>query len=214
MSVSKSARTNIKQAIFNAKVLVIVRLKSQSEVSPLISCVINAGIKALEITSNTPGFCEEIAAARKAHPHILIGAGTILEDSQAKKAIRSGAQFLVTPNINKSIVEVAHDNDIPVLMGAYTPSEIAKAIEWEADIIKLFPAGDLGLGYYKSIQGPFDNTSIVPVGGIDLHNIRSWFDAGAPAVGIGSDIASVIRSKTDESTIANRVKSYLAAIPD
>src|SRR5690606_11782511 len=147
-------RKRIRRSILLHKLVAIVRLKQQNQIAAVLESLVIGGIKALEITTNTPGFEEEIAKARKRYPQILIGAGTITSPDFAMRAINAGAQFLVTPNTDREIISIAHQYDIPVLMGAATPTELNLAVQAGADIIKLFPAAPLGLDYFKAIRAP------------------------------------------------------------
>src|SRR5690554_2112828 len=114
-------RKEIIDILLQEKLVAIVRLKELGTAEKAIKSLVEGGVKALEITSNTPRYLEEISKARKTFPNILIGAGTITNASIARDAIMAGAQFIVTPNTNKSIVKMAHHYNIPVLMGALSP---------------------------------------------------------------------------------------------
>jgi 2-dehydro-3-deoxyphosphogluconate aldolase/(4S)-4-hydroxy-2-oxoglutarate aldolase len=178
-------RTAIVTRIEQAKVIAIIRLQNSSSMEELLLTLYQAGIRVLEITSNTPNYCAEITKARILFPEMLIGAGTILYAPMAQAAIDAGAQFLVSPNVNPAVIATAHKADIPILTGALTPTEIATALEYKADIIKLFPAGSLGISYFKQLQGPFDTVKFFAVGGINATNAAEWLQAGACGVGIG-----------------------------
>ena len=91
---------------------------------------------------------------------------------------------------NVDIISIAHQSNIPVLMGAMTPSEIAEAVEHGADFIKIFPAGALGLDYFKALLGPFNNVKFFAVGDISLNNALGWFKAGVVGIGIGSSLTN------------------------
>jgi 2-dehydro-3-deoxyphosphogluconate aldolase/(4S)-4-hydroxy-2-oxoglutarate aldolase len=198
-------RQQIVEIIKQEKIVAIVRLKEQSRVLTLLESLIKGGITILEITSNTPGFSSEISKARKLYPNVLIGAGTVTNPQIAYGAVRAGAQFLVTPNVNKEVIEIAHRNNIPVLMGAATPTEICTAIENSADLIKLFPAGNLGIDYFRSIKAALDKVDFFAVGGIDLSNLKAWMDAGAAGVGVGSALTkSVGINNEDAETTVNK----------
>lgn len=198
-------RAQIVEIIKQEKLIGIVRLKEQSNVMALVGNLIKGGVAILEITSNTPGFSNEISQARKLYPHVLIGAGTVTNPQIADGAIRAGAQFLVTPNVNKGVIEIAHKNNIPVLMGAATPTEICTAVENGADLIKLFPAGDLGIDYFRSIKAALDKVDFFAVGGIDLSNLKDWMDAGAAGVGVGGALTKPVgKSNEDIETTVNK----------
>ena len=207
-------RAEIVKIIKKEKIVAIVRMKEQLEVPAFINSLIKGGIKALEITSNTPGFSEEIANARNLYSQfgVLIGAGTVTNIEIAKEAIKAGAQFLVTPNTNIEVIKIAHTHDIPVLMGAVTPTEVCVAIENGADIIKLFPAGSLGINYFKSIKAPLEKVDFFVVGGINLSNIKDWMEAGASGVGLGSVLTQTTIREGDIKPIESTVKKFIQLI--
>lgn len=187
-------KEGILNKILKERIISIVRLNSDERIYGVLENLVNGGIRVLEITSNTPNFNVHIAAARQKYPEILVGAGTITTPELAALAIKAGAQFLVTPNTDKGVVDEAKTKDIPVLMGALSPSEIANAILYGADIIKLFPAGHFGVSYFKALKGPFSDTRFLAVGGIGLDNIKDWLDAGIDGLGIGS---TLVKAKFD-----------------
>lgn len=205
-------RKKIVQSLLRHKLVAIVRLKQQDQVANVLESLVAGGVQVLEITSNTPGFAEEIANARNKYPQILIGAGTITTTELALTAVKVGARFLVTPNTNLEIVKLAHLYDIPVLMGATTPTEISASVEAGADIIKLFPAAPLGLEYFKAIKAPFDDVFFFAVGGIGLENLKDWMDAGAAGVGIGGALAKPIFNDADREHCINTAKEFVKCV--
>ncbi|MFC3120675.1 bifunctional 4-hydroxy-2-oxoglutarate aldolase/2-dehydro-3-deoxy-phosphogluconate aldolase [Agaribacter flavus] len=206
------SRQGILAQILQERVVGIVRLKEQNQVAECLACLIEGGMRCLEITSNTPGYVEEIAKARARFPDILIGAGTITNAEKAHLAVEAGAQFLVTPNINEDVVKLAHEADIPVLMGALTPTEINLAVEWGADIVKLFPAGDIGIGYCKGIMGPFNDIPLMAVGGVSKENVVEWLQAGIAGVGIGSQLCRAVSNEEDKREHTEYVKGFMRLV--
>jgi len=208
-------RSEIVKIIKEEKILAIVRMKEQISVPSFLNGLINGGLKVLEITSNTPGFSKEITNARDLYSNsdVLIGAGTVTNSAIAKEAIKAGAQFLVTPNTNIDIIKIAHKHDIPVLMGAATPTEVCVAIENGADIIKLFPAGSLGIDYFKSIKAPLAKVDFFVVGGINLLNMEDWMEAGASGVGLGSVLTQATKGDNGLGSIESTVKKFIQLIP-
>ncbi len=200
--------------ILAAKLISIIRLKEQAAVAQTVDALVAGGIQVLEITTNTPSFAEAIEKANNRHPNVLIGAGTVVTSDLAKQAIAGGAQFLVTPNTNKEVADIGIAHDIPVLMGAMTPTEVANALSYGADIIKLFPAGDLGISYFKSLKGPFDSVPFFAVGGIGESNIGDWFEAGIDGVGLGSSLVkSGITMDADFKKISILAEKFIKFIP-
>lgn len=202
-------RKEIAHSIEQEKIVAIIRLKTQSEVAIAIEGMVLGGLKVLEITSNTPGFNEEIKKARASYPNILIGAGTVINVKIAKIAIEAGAQFLVTPNTNIDVLKLAHHYDLPVLMGAFTPTEVCLALDNGADIIKLFPATNLGLPYFKAIRGPLDNAKFFVVGGINLENTQEWLKAGASGIGIGGVLTNSPNGEICQKTIEKNAQKFI-----
>ncbi len=204
-------RKEILEFIEQEKIVAIIRLNEQIKAPHVVKNLILGGIKVLEITSNTPGYLDEINNARRLYPNVLVGAGTVTDTRIAENAIKAGAQFLVTPNTNKAIVTEAHKYDIPVLMGALTPTEVCLAVEYGADIVKLFPAGNLGIDYFKAIRGPFNHVKFFIVGGIDLNNMQDWIEAGALGFGIGG---SLMGSNENKEDIAKRVAKFIKLVKE
>jgi 2-dehydro-3-deoxyphosphogluconate aldolase/(4S)-4-hydroxy-2-oxoglutarate aldolase len=209
-------REDLLVIIKKEKAIAIVRTEEQLKVPQLIASLVSGGIKVIEITSNTPGYLEEITNAKKRYSDsdIIIGAGTVINAKIAKEAIKAGAQFLVTPNTNTEVITLAHDNDIPVIMGAITPTEICRAVEYGADIIKLFPSGNLGIDYFKSIKAPLDTITFFVVGGINLSNIEEWIAAGISGVGLGSALTNVVKETHGLEPRENTVHKFVKIIKE
>ena len=207
-----TTRKKIAEKILSHQLVAIVRANDSSTVQASIDCLVAGGVQVLELTSNTPDYCLHIQVALQKHPELLVGAGTILNAQLAKKAIAAGAQFLVTPNVNFQVIELAHESNIPVLMGASTPTEIASAVAYGADIIKLFPANALGLEYFKAIKAPFNDTLIFAVGGIKLENANAWLSAGADGIGVGNELVKVLNDENEVQVHTAFVKQFMSSI--
>lgn len=192
--------------------MAIIRLKRQGQVGPVIEGLVSSGIRVLEITSNTPGFLDEIENARKQYPNTLVGAGTITNTQLAISAIEHGAQFLVSPNTDPELIQMAHKYDIPILIGALTPTEIYTASQCGADIIKLFPAESLGIEYFKAIKGPLNEMDFFVVGGIDLNNIHDWMKVGVKGFGIGGELTSSIDGPHGMEAMKKKARKFLRQV--
>ncbi|MDR7089272.1 bifunctional 4-hydroxy-2-oxoglutarate aldolase/2-dehydro-3-deoxy-phosphogluconate aldolase [Cellvibrio fibrivorans] len=195
------------------KLIVILRVKHSEDIIPIVQCLAAAGIKALEVTANTPNFCAAISRIRSEFPEVLVGAGTITNVLLAQQAMAAGAQFLVTPNTSSAVVKVAHEQEVPVVMGAFTPTEIVAAIEAQADIVKLFPAEPMGPDYLKSLAfGPFNDTIFFPVGGINELNIERWANSGAKGIGVGGSLAAPVRTPEEAQRLVERLKTLIEKV--
>ncbi len=181
-------RSKILGKIIETGVVSIIRMKTSNHIMNVLESLQAGGVNTWEITLNTPNalqFIERIATEDSAN---LIGAGTVLDAAMANKAIDAGAKFLVTPVVKPDIVVVAHKHEVPVFMGAFSPTEILTAHECGADMVKLFPAGIHGLPYFRAVQGPLAGIKLIPTGGVTPDNAGEWILAGAYAVGIGSSL--------------------------
>ncbi|WP_041522691.1 bifunctional 4-hydroxy-2-oxoglutarate aldolase/2-dehydro-3-deoxy-phosphogluconate aldolase [Gilvimarinus agarilyticus] len=197
--------------LLREKLVVIIRLTKPEDADAIVAALLGGGVKAVEITSNTPGYAQKISQLRKKHPELLIGAGTITSVALADEAVAAGAQFLVTPNTCRQLVKRAHQLDVPAVMGAMTPTDVVQATAAGADIVKLFPSGELGPGYLTSLaRGPFIGTPFFPVGGVDEHNARQWMEAGACGVGVGGRLAAPVSSPADAEALTQKAARIVA----
>jgi len=136
---------------------------------------------------NTPGAEEIIAGSRDIVPAgKYLGMGTVRNITEAERAYDAGAMFLVTPNIDLDVIGFARSKDIPVVAGALTPTEVYKAWDVGASLVKVFPCRALGgPQYIRELRGPFDYISLVAVGGVTIENVSEYLQAGAKAAGVG-----------------------------
>ncbi len=175
--------------IIDHGVVAVIRMKDTDRLLKVIEAVRDGGVKCIEITMTVPGAVEIIRQLSGIVPKdVLIGAGTVVDEETAQKVIDAGATFVVGPILNLKMISACNNRDIPVLPGCYTPTEILKAWNAGADIIKVFPATTLGPKYFKDLRGPFPDIRLMPTGGVTIDNVGEWILAGACAVGIGSDL--------------------------
>jgi 2-dehydro-3-deoxyphosphogluconate aldolase/(4S)-4-hydroxy-2-oxoglutarate aldolase len=175
----------------NPGIIAVVRADRLEFVLPLSEALIAGGVIAIEITLTTENALEAIAdASRKLEDRALIGVGTVLDGETCRSAIGAGAQFVVSPICRPEFVSIAHAAQLPVILGAYTPTEAQLAHEAGADFVKIFPADGLGPGYIRSILAPLPHLRIVPTGGVDAGNVADFLNAGCAAVGVGSSLVS------------------------
>jgi 2-dehydro-3-deoxyphosphogluconate aldolase/(4S)-4-hydroxy-2-oxoglutarate aldolase len=168
-------------------VIGILRGIGADRFSFLMQAAFSAGLQAIEVTLNTPGAEAIIVANRDRVPAgKYLGMGTIRNPLEAQKAYEAGAMFIVTPNADPEVIEVARTRGIPVIAGALTPTEIYRAWEAGAAMVKVFPCRALGGPHYiRELCGPFDHIPFVAVGGVTIENAREYMQAGAAAVGVG-----------------------------
>lgn len=178
------------QKIFEKKIIAVLRSEDCSKkVIGAVEALIAGGISAIEITYTTRNPVEIIKrlAGRK---DILLGAGTILNLKDARDAVSAGAEFVVSPCLIPEVVAFGVKNNLLVMPGVFTPTEVYQAINQGARVLKLFPGSIGGPEQLKALRGPFPEIQIVPTGGVNKRNIRDWFAAGALAVGMGGNLIS------------------------
>ena len=167
----------------------IIRHIPAAAVSQILPVYQAAGLTTVEITMNTPDAETMIRAARQQYPDTLnVGAGTVCSEADLALALAAGAQFIVTPVINKKVLKTCVKKGIPIFPGAFTPSEIYKAWSLGASMVKVFPTTQLGPGYIRDIKAPLNQIKLLPTGGITLQNMVDFLQAGASGFGIGSHL--------------------------
>lgn len=177
------------------KIVAIARRVPVSEIIHTAEALYEGGIRLLEITfDQSSSKCisdtvKSIESVRNAlGDKMSIGAGTVVTKEQAQAAHSAGAEFCLAPDVNPSVIEEVKKAGLISIPGAFTPSEILSAWNSGADIVKLFPAGTLGLPYFKAVRGPISHVPLMAVGGISESNFLDYLNAGFCSCGIGSNI--------------------------
>jgi 2-dehydro-3-deoxyphosphogluconate aldolase/(4S)-4-hydroxy-2-oxoglutarate aldolase len=194
-------------------ILGILRGVELDIIEPLVETIISSGLETMEITMNTANAVDLIKKAKQASGNRLtIGAGTVLTKDSLKSALGSGATFIVTPVVVEDVVEYCVKKEIPVFPGALTPTEIYRAWQAGATMVKVFPAKFFGTDYFRKIKGPFNQIELLACAGVTAQNMKDYFASGASAVAFG---ASVFRKEwleeKDFKSIALAVKEYIDA---
>lgn len=171
------------------KILAVLRGSSTDAVIEAGVVLAEAGIEVLEVTFTVPGCAYAIAELKKRLPQATIGAGTVTTHQELEEALAAGADFLVTPGTTPTLLRALSDGGTTFFPGVLTPSEVMAAQEAGAQAVKLFPGSFTGPPGLKALRGPFPGLQVVPTGGVSPSNVAQWFDAGAVAVGAGSDLA-------------------------
>ena len=203
----------VKDLLVKHKIVAIVRGARPADVTAIVQALYDGGIRAAEITLNSDNalsVIKETAAAM--HDKMLIGAGTVLNASSALAAIDAGALFIISPSLDIETIAVTKAQGIVSIPGAYTATEILKAHEAGADIVKVFPAGSPQ--YIKDIRGPLSHIPLMPTGGVDVSNISAFLQAGAVACGIGSALVNSSETVTKDylTRLTGRALAFVQAI--
>jgi 2-dehydro-3-deoxyphosphogluconate aldolase/(4S)-4-hydroxy-2-oxoglutarate aldolase len=192
-----NCRMAVIDSLLEHKIIAILRGAQPKDVFPIVQALYEGGIRAVEITLNSPDalrLIREIATAMK--DKMLVGAGTVLDANEAAEVIGAGAQFIIAPCVNIDTIRLTKQKGVVSIPGAYTPTEILTAFKAGADIIKLFPASTPQ--YLREVKAPLSHIPIMPTGGINLDNILAYKNAGAVAFGIGTSLVDTKKEITEE----------------
>lgn len=195
-------------AIAEAKVVGIIRTEDAEQAVRAARAVAAGGVEVLEIALTTRDGLEAIRELRD--DGYLLGAGTVLDAATARLACLAGARFLVTPAVLPEVVETGHAYGVPVLPGAATPTEILTALRAGADLVKVFPAAQLGPGFVRAVRAALPQAPLVPTGGVDAENAAQWLSAGAVAVGCGGALTR--GSAEDMTKAAGALRDAVAGV--
>jgi 2-dehydro-3-deoxyphosphogluconate aldolase / (4S)-4-hydroxy-2-oxoglutarate aldolase len=208
------SRSAVLLAIRKTGIIPVIRGESSAVALAVVETLAEAGLAIAEITMTVPAAIEAIVAAKKRFgDKMLIGAGTVTDEETVRRAIDAGAEFIVSPCFVPDVIDAVRREDVAVLPGALTPSEIFRAFRDGADMVKVFPVQNVGgAAYLRALRGPFPEIPLVPTGGVTLDNLGELFAAGAVAVGVGSELISKeALARRDYATIGALAGQFLAA---
>ncbi|MBP1963989.1 bifunctional 4-hydroxy-2-oxoglutarate aldolase/2-dehydro-3-deoxy-phosphogluconate aldolase [Paenibacillus aceris] len=206
--------TDVLQQLKSSKVIAIIRGIEPAQAQPLFEALEGGGIKLAEVTLNTPNALQIIQMMRKKYEgRMAIGAGTVLNAAYADEAIRAGAQFLISPNVDQGMIERALAGRVLPIPGALTPTEIVQAMNFGASTVKLFPCSSLGPSYLKELKGPLSDVNLLTVGGITKDNAAAYLKAGAFSIGIGGSLIALSEIQNGNyQAITTYAKQLMAAV--
>jgi 2-dehydro-3-deoxyphosphogluconate aldolase / (4S)-4-hydroxy-2-oxoglutarate aldolase len=166
-----------------------VRVSTPEDAWFAAEAVSRGGIPIVELTMTVPKAAELIIHLVKKHPHIVVGAGTVLDVETARACLDAGASFITSPGLDLATVEFVAKQGVAVLPGALTASEVMAAVKAGADFVKIFPCAQVGgADYIRALRAPFPNVSFIAAGGVNQQNVSEYIHAGAAAVGIGAHL--------------------------
>lgn len=188
-----SYRYEITRAVVRQGIIAIVRTPDADSAVKAAVPLLDAGLTSLELPLTNLQAPQAIQHLRETYPDAIIGAGSVLDEASAVAAIRAGAQFLVAPNLELSVIRAGHRYGAAVLPGAGTVSEVVQALEMGADAVKVFPAPTPQ--WVKDVLAVLPYAPLVPTGGVAPADVPAWLKAGAVACGVGSALS---RTPLDE----------------
>jgi 2-dehydro-3-deoxyphosphogluconate aldolase/(4S)-4-hydroxy-2-oxoglutarate aldolase len=195
----------------------VIRVSSAQEAIDVADAIKEGGVTLIEITMSVPGAIDTIKElTQKYKDEIIMGAGTVLDPETGRTALLAGAQFIVSPTLNLDLIQLAHRYSAVVIPGTMTPTEILTAWNAGADMVKVFPAAQLGgPEYIKAIRGPLPQILLVPTGGVNLQNAGAFIKAGAAALGVGGELVDKKAVKEKKfNVITENTRAYLKTIKE
>ncbi len=206
------------QLIEKGGVVPVVRLPDLAGTVELARALLGGGVTAFELTMTSPGALDALTLLREQVPAFAQGAaalgmGSVLDRKMAAEAIARGAQFVVAPTLDLPTVTYCAGLGVPVMPGAFTPTEVQTAWQAGAAVVKVFPATKLGPGYFQDILAPLPHLKLMPTGGVDLENAGSFVRAGAVAVGVGSALVrKAWVANGNWQAITEQARRFVAAV--
>jgi 2-dehydro-3-deoxyphosphogluconate aldolase/(4S)-4-hydroxy-2-oxoglutarate aldolase len=183
----------------------------------VIEAIRAGGVPVLEITMTVPRAIKVIEqVADRYGSEVVVGAGTVLDAETARSCILAGASFVVSPALNVGTIEMCRRYSIAVMPGALTPTEVVTAWDAGADVVKVFPCGAVGgAKYLKALKAPLPQVEMIPTGGVSLATAAEFIEAGAFALGVGSDLVDTkaIRAGQPEK-VTEAARSYVSTVRD
>jgi 2-dehydro-3-deoxyphosphogluconate aldolase/(4S)-4-hydroxy-2-oxoglutarate aldolase len=162
------------QIALAGRVIPVVVMENADRAEPLAEALLAAGMRCAEVTFRTEAAAEAIKRM-SAFDELIVGAGTVLNPAQAAQAIEAGAGFVVTPGLSAGVVKYCQEHEVPVTPGVATASEIMTALDLGVDLLKFFPAGNLGgPKTLKALCGPFRQVRFIPTGGVNAGNLADY----------------------------------------
>jgi len=201
--------------LLSEKIIAIVRLDSGEKLVKVAEALKGGGISVIEFTCSTPGALDMLKeASARFGQDVLLGAGTVLDPETARATILAGAEFIVTPTINLETIAMCKRYGKPVVAGAMTPTEMMTVWEAGAELIKVFPASNIGgPDYIKAVLAPLPQLRLVPTGGVSADNAAQYLKMGAAAVAVGGNLVNKKAVANDEwDAISAEAQRLVAAI--
>lgn len=196
------------------RAIAIIRVAQYDLGIHLAKAVAEGGIELIEITWNSDRPAQLIQHLRDHLPDCEIGAGTLLTQTDMEQAIAAGAKFLFTPHVNIDLIRAAVAQQIPIVPGALSPTEIVMAWQAGATCVKVFPIQSVGnANYIRHICAPLGNIPLIPTGGVTLENARTFLEAGAIAVGMSGQLfPKEAIAQGDWKVVTQRVERLVKAV--
>lgn len=194
-------------------IVAVVRAENAEQALQISEAVKAGGIQAIEITMTVPGAVDVIKelASNYKNNEILIGAGSVLDAETARACLLAGAEYIVSPSLDLETIKLCNRYQKAVMPGAMSVTEVVKAMEAGADVVKIFPATLFGPKIIKAIKGPLPQAPLLPTGGVSLDNVGEWIKAGSFAVGVGSALTAGAK-RGDYKEVTETAREFIKRI--
>lgn len=202
------------QKILESGLVAIIRHTEARGLIEVMRAIAAGGIRVAEVTFTVPDAVEVLKEAKKSlKDEVLLGAGTVLDPETCRAAILAGAEFIVSPTVNREVIAMCRRYNKVVMPGAFTPTEILTAWEAGADIVKVFPSEVLGPAFFRAVLRPLPQVRLMPTGGVELKSVVDYVKAGACCLGIGSPLVDPkwVASQ-DYSALTQRAQEFVDAL--
>lgn len=213
---SVTERERIVARLTELGAVAVLRLRDPAPAGRVIDAICNGGVRAVEVTVTIPhAFSVIERTANQLGDDVLLGVGSVLDADTARRAVDAGARYVVSPVFQSEVVEAAHAAGVPALPGAFSPTEILRAHQAGADIVKVFPAEVFGPAFIKGVLAPMPFLRLMPTGGVTPDNVGDWIRAGAVAVGVGSALLDPkLIANEDWATLTERARRMAQGVAD
>jgi 2-dehydro-3-deoxyphosphogluconate aldolase/(4S)-4-hydroxy-2-oxoglutarate aldolase len=181
------------QTLERVGLIPVLRARNATQAHAVVQAMLAGGVTVVEVTMTVPGAVELLAELKREYAGLLLlGSGTVTTGAQAEATIDAGAEFVVSPSFHPDVIAVTKAHGKLSIPGALTPTEVITAWNAGADYVKIFPCSAMGgASYLKSILAPFPHLKLIPTGGVTHHTAASFLEAGARALGVGSDLVNL-----------------------
>ena len=208
-------KQRILSSIIDIGIVPVVRTDSAESAIKAVDAIYQGGIRAAEITMTVPGALRALEKVADAlGDKIVLGAGTVLDPETARACMLAGSEFFVTPCLKLSTIEMVKRYAKVIVPGALTPTEVLTACDAGADIVKIFPCGNVGgPKYIRALRAPFPHIEMIPTGGVNLETAGEFLKAGACAVAVGAELVDAKSVKEERyDIIRDKARQYLEVI--
>lgn len=204
-------RAELLQRMVGTGVIAVIRSETPAKALKTVEALVAGGITGIELTFSVPHASRVIEQVvdRYEGTNVVVGAGTVLDVTSARLAIMAGAKFIVSPTFSKEVAFLCNLYQVPYVPGVYTPNEAQQALEYGAELVKLFPGKLAGPMVIDEFHGPFPYLNVMPSGGVNVANLVDWFAAGAKVVAVGGDLLEPAKHD-DYAAVTAKATEYIA----